>query len=141
MPQLNVYIGFNGDCRRAMEFYRDCIGGELTMHSLNDMSACEEYPPYEKHTIVHAALVKEQLVIMGTDMVGPDGYIKGNNIALCLNCDSEDALDTYYCQLSEGGKVLAPLGKSVWGDTFGCFTDKFGITWMLNYHEIKSSSI
>jgi PhnB protein len=25
-----------------------------------------------------------------------------------------------------------PLEKQVWGDEFGMFTDKFGMTWMVN---------
>jgi PhnB protein len=133
--QLNAYIGFSGDCRKAMEFYRDCIGGQLTAQTLDELTADNGCASPDKNSIVHAALIKGELVIMGTDLTSPDGYIRGNNIALCLNCDSEQEINIFYSKLSAGGKILEPLGRSFWGDLFGCFTDKFGITWMLNFHE------
>ncbi len=68
-------------------------------------------------------------------MVGPDGFIKGNNIALSLNCSSEDEINTFYSKLSAGGKILEPLKDSFWGSLFGCFTDKFNIMWMLNFEK------
>jgi PhnB protein len=29
--RLNPYIGFDGNARQALEFYRDVFGGELTL--------------------------------------------------------------------------------------------------------------
>ncbi|HZY35146.1 MAG TPA: VOC family protein [Mucilaginibacter sp.] len=135
MTQINAYIGFNGDCRKAMEFYRDCIGGELSVQTMAESPMAGECAPGMKNSIVHAALIKGPLTLMGTDMIGPDGYIRGNNVALCLNCRSEEEINSFYLKLSAGGKILQPLDRSFWGDLFSCFTDKFGITWMLNYHE------
>ena len=135
MPYINTYISFNGDCRKAMEFYRDCIGGELSAQTVGESPMAEQCPAGGRNSIVHAALIKGQLVILGTDMVGPDGYIKGNNVALCLNCDNEQEINVFYSKLTAGGKVWQPLGRSFWGDLFSCFTDKLGITWMLNFHE------
>jgi PhnB protein len=31
MKNINAYINFNGKCREAMTFYKDCIDGELKM--------------------------------------------------------------------------------------------------------------
>jgi len=135
MAQINAYVGFNGDCRKAMEFYREVIGGELSTQTMSESPMAEQCPAGMKNSIVHSALIKGPLELMGTDMVGPDGYIRGNNIALCLNCDSEEEINTFHIKLTAGGKILQPLGRSFWGDLFSCFTDKFGITWMLNYHE------
>ena len=30
MPTLNPYLTFNGNCREAMTYYKECLGGELT---------------------------------------------------------------------------------------------------------------
>lgn len=72
-------------------------------------------------------------MLMGSDMVGPDGYIKGNTVALSLNCSSEDEINSFYTKLSEGGKVLDPLKTQFWGAMFGVFNDRYGIRWMLMY--------
>ncbi|BAU54344.1 VOC family protein [Mucilaginibacter gotjawali] len=133
MTQINAYVGFNGDCRRAMEFYRDCIGGELTFQTVAESPIANQCAPSMKDSILHSSLTKDALLLMATDMTGPDGFIKGNNIALSLNCSSEDEINTFYSKLSAGGKILEPLKDSFWGSLFGCFTDKFGIMWMLNY--------
>jgi len=135
MTQINAYAGFNGDCRKAMEFYRECIGGELQFQTIGDSPIANQCAPAMKDSILHSSLTNGPLLLMATDMVGPDGFIKGNNISLSLSCSSEEEINRFYSKLSAGGKILEPLKPSFWGSLFGCFTDKFGIMWMLNYDQ------
>ena len=37
-----------------------------------------------------------------------------------------------FAALSQGGQVTMPMQKQFWGATFGMFTDKFGVSWMVN---------
>ena len=76
---------------------------------------------------------------MGSDMVGPDGFNKGNNIALSVNCSSEEEINTFFSKLSAGGKIIDPLKVQFWGAIFGVLTDKFGINWMFNYDKNQKS--
>lgn len=69
----------------------------------------------------------------GPDVTGPDRYTQGNNIALSLNCSSEEEINTFFSNLAAGGKITDPLKVQFWGAMFGVIKDKFGITWMLNY--------
>lgn len=71
-------------------------------------------------------------------MVGPGGYVKGNDIALSLNCSSEEEINALYAGLGEGGKILDVLKVQFWGAMFGVVEDKFGIRWMLHYDENQS---
>jgi PhnB protein len=34
MTTINAYLTFNGNCRQAMTFYRECLGGELTLQAV-----------------------------------------------------------------------------------------------------------
>ena len=34
--------------------------------------------------------------------------------------------------VAEGGQVVMPLERQMWGDTFGMCVDKFGMPWMVN---------
>jgi PhnB protein len=87
-----------------------------------------------KDQILHASLTKDVLILMGSDMQEPGGsFVKGNSIALSLNCSSDDEIKTFFSKLSEGGRISHNLMESFWGATFGVLTDKFGIRWMLNY--------
>jgi PhnB protein len=31
--KINIYLSFNGKCREAMTFYKECFGGELTFQT------------------------------------------------------------------------------------------------------------
>jgi PhnB protein len=137
MTTINAYIGFNGDCRKAMEFYQSCIGGNLDIQLVGESPLAGQCPQGTREQVLHASLTNGTFVLMATDMNGPDGYIKGNNISLSVNCSSEDEINRFYTKLSAGGKMLQPLGPSFWGSIFSCFTDKFGIGWMLNYQLLQ----
>ncbi|HKO79463.1 MAG TPA: VOC family protein [Chitinophagaceae bacterium] len=133
MAQINAYLNFNGNCREAMTFYKNCLGGELTVQTVEGSPIEFQCPPSMKHQVLHASLLKGNLVLMASDMIEPEGYIKGNTIALSLNCSSEREIKTFFTRLSSGGQITHPLEKQFWGATFGVLTDKYGIKWMLNY--------
>lgn len=133
MTQINAYIGFNGICREAMNFYKECLGGELTFQTFGESPMESQCPEGMKGQILHSSLTKGALLLMGSDMTSPEGFIKGNNVALSLNCSSEEEINTFFSKLSAGGQIIDPLKVQFWGATFGVFTDKFGIRWMLNF--------
>jgi PhnB protein len=135
MAQINAYLNFDGNCREAMTFYKKCLGGELTVQTIEGSPIEFQCPVSMKHQVLHASLLKENLVLMASDMIEPEGFIKGNTIALSLNCNSEREIKTFFSRLSDGGKITHPLEKQFWGATFGVLTDKFGIKWMLNYDQ------
>jgi PhnB protein len=133
MTQINTYIGFNGKCKEAMTFYRSCLGGELFIQTVGETPMQHQCPDGMQDHVMHSMLEKDGLILMGTDMVGKQGYQPGNNIALSLNCSSELEIKTFFSKLSEDGEVIEPLTDMFWGATFGALTDKFGISWMFNY--------
>jgi len=133
MTLINAYIGFNGACREAMNFYKECLGGDLTIQTIRESPMASQFPPSMKDRVLHSSLTKGPLLIMGSDMTTPEGYIKGNNISLSLICSSEEEINTFFSKLSEGGKILDPLKEQFWGAIFGALKDKFGIGWMFNY--------
>jgi PhnB protein len=133
MTQINAYLNFDGTCREAMTFYKDCLGGELTLQTIEGSPFEPQCPAAIKHHIMHATLTNGALLLMGSDMTGPDGLQKGNNVSLSLNCSTEEEINRFFSVLSESGKIHEPLRDQFWGAIFGCVTDKFGIRWMLNY--------
>jgi PhnB protein len=133
MAQINAYLNFDGNCRDAITFYKECLGGELALQTVEGSPIEAQCPAAMKHQILHASLMKDGLILMGSDMQGPEGFIKGNNIALSLNCSDEEEINTFFSNLSKDGKITHALTEQFWGATFGVLTDKFGIRWMLNY--------
>ncbi len=37
MAVTTPYLNFDGKCREAMQFYKDCLGGELTIMTFGDV--------------------------------------------------------------------------------------------------------
>lgn len=138
MTQINAYLNFDGNCREAMYFYKDCLGGELSLQTVEGSRIEAECPDAIRHHILHASLLSDGFALMGSDMKGPDGFIRGNTIALCINCSSEGEIHSFFERLSRDGTVSHELRKEFRGATFGVLTDKFGIRWMLHYDEQKA---
>jgi PhnB protein len=133
MAQINSYLTFNGNCRQAMTFYKNCLGGELYFQTIGGSPMSEQMPPKMKDCILHATLTNGSLILMGSDMVSETGFIKGNAVSLMLNCNSEEEIRRFYEKLSQGGQATHPLENTFWGALFGGLTDKFGNHWLLNF--------
>lgn len=41
----------------------------------------------------------------------------------------------WFAALAEGGTVTDPLQRRAWGDHDGQVTDRFGIRWLVGFHE------
>lgn len=132
MPSLSAYLTFNGNCREAMSFYQECLGGELFFQELRDSPQAFQLPN-EMHTlIVHATLTKDNFQLTATDLVSEHGLIKGNAVSILLRCSSEQELKTYFHQLAAGGDTELILSKTADGGLSGNLRDKFGINWYLH---------
>jgi PhnB protein len=135
MTQINSYLTFNGNCREAMTFYRDCLGGELNFQTIGESPLSDKMPTQMKDCILHATLTNDRLILLGSDMVGEKGLVKGNAVSLSLNCSSEEEIQSWYTKLSNAGFQNHPLENSFWGALFGDLTDKFGNHWILNFNK------
>ncbi len=133
MTQINSYLTFSGNCREAMMYYKDCLGGELTLQTIGESPLCDKMPPQMAACILHATLTKGALILMGSDMVPEKGLVKGNTVSLALNCGSEEEIKTCYANLADGGQASHPLENTFWGALFGDLIDKYGNHWLLNF--------
>jgi PhnB protein len=132
---VTPYLTFNGNCRDAMTFYKECFGGELTLQTVAETPMAAQCPSGMQQHIMHSMLAGDGMVIMGTDMVGPAGFIAGTDMALSLSFDNEETIRACYTRLSDGGQVIDPLKQAPWGALFGVVADPFGKVWMLNYSQ------
>jgi PhnB protein len=132
---LDPYIFFNGNAREAMEFYKGVFGGELAVTLFDEMPS-PDMPENLKGKVMHAMLNGGDVKLMASD--SGEASERAAKIELSLSGDDEEKLTNYFNKLSEGGKVKSPLKKEAWGDTFGQFTDKYNIDWMINISTPKA---
>jgi PhnB protein len=56
MTQINPYLHFDGNCREAMTFYRESLGGELALQAVGDSPMASQMPAEAQKKILHASL-------------------------------------------------------------------------------------
>jgi len=133
MVKLNPFLRFNDSkCREAMNFYKDCIGGELEFMTVKGSPMSKDMPADKQDIIMHSMLKKGDWVLIGSDMMR-DKAVVGDNVGVSLECESESEIKEIFAKLSKDGDVFMPLEEVFWGAIFGLVTDKYGIEWMLNY--------
>ena len=127
---LNPYLTFEGNAREAMEFYREVFGGELRLHTFGEYGT--EDPAVADKTM-HAQLQTDGgITLMASDTAPGMERSVGNNISLSLSGEDGDELRGHWEKLADGGMVMMPLEKQVWGDEFGMLADRFGVPWLVN---------
>lgn len=132
---LHPYLMFNGNARPALEHYQRVLGGKLTLQTYGETQGegMSAPPPELADKIIHGSLdVGDGLVIMASDGQPGQETRVGDNVHLCLVGSDLEKLTREFDGLAEGGTVQLPLARQFWGDTYGQFTDKFGVHWMVN---------
>lgn len=130
--KLDPYLRFNDDkCREAMQFYKDCFGGELTIQTVGETPMAKDMPKEAQNRIMHATLKSPEIEFHGADMMR-DKAVVGDNVTLAVSLDDEKRARDLFAKLSQGGEVFMPMEKVFWGALFGVVTDKYGFEWMVN---------
>lgn len=128
--KLNPYLTFDGNCRIAMEFYKEVLHGELKI--LEFSTAPMDVPDSHKDKVLHATLTFGVAVLMASDSL-PDIHIsEGNNNHLSIAAPTVEEGERIFNELSDGGIIIMAWDDTFWHSKFGMFIDKFGMHWMVN---------
>jgi PhnB protein len=133
--QLFAYLTFAGNCREAMQFYQQCLGGELTFQTVGSTPFAGVMPLKMKECILNATLQHENLLLIASDIVTESGHVIGNSVSLMIDCKSAFEANRCFERLSCGGTVIQPLQKNFYGSLCGNISDRFGVQWMITSHE------
>jgi len=136
MNQLATYLTFDGKTREAMEFYKECLGGELSLFKYSE--APGEFPAAEGDRVMHATLTNGPITLMASDTMQRAALRQGNNFSLSLHPESLEETERLFAAIGKGGTIAMPLQDTFWGARFGMLTDRFGIQWMFNFDKSKS---
>ena len=137
MATINPHINFNGNAEEAFTFYKSIFGGEFKKIIRFKDIASAEFPVAEKeaHKIMHIALPIGKNILIANDVPESMGRTNENEnrSKISISAESRAEADKLYYGLSAGGQVEGPIGDSPWGSYFGCFRDKYGIEWIINF--------
>lgn len=125
---LNPYLTLQGSCAAAMQFYAEALGGTPEVMLFRDAGI-------DTDGVMHAALTTpDGFTIFASDYVDGMGqpFIPGNDMQISISGDEADKMRGFWTALSDGGEILMPLERQTWGDDYGMFVDRFGVSWHVN---------
>lgn len=131
--QINPYLNFDGNCREAMQFYGEVLGGVPDIMSFGDSPMRDEMPAGSHDRVMHAHLAVDGAVLMASDTMpgtcGPEGVANGN---IALSIDDVERAQKVFDAFAAGGEVTMPMQETFWVERFGMVTDPFGVSWLIN---------
>ena len=130
MNRIITYLTFNGNCKEAMVFYQQCLGGELSVQTIGESHRAESLPKEMRKYVLEAALTRGNMVIKGTD-ISDEPLARGNTITILLECTDKEAMKHYYKKLAEAGEETYPVMDNFFGGQCGMLKDRYGFQWLL----------
>jgi PhnB protein len=140
---INTYINFNGNCRKAVEFYSQVFETEKPqIMTFGDTPPDPEFqiPEEAKNLVMHTELYICGSRVMFSDTFPGMPFIAGNNISLAIVIKNVDELKSLFNKLKVGGTVGMDLQETFWSKCYGSLIDKFGINWQFS-HERESAEM
>ena len=137
---VHAYINFNGNCREAVEFYRQVFGAEaheIMLYGEAPPDPGFPVPDEHKNLVMHTVLDIFGTIVMFSDLLPGETIVQGNNISLVVMLKNTDEIKTLFNRLKEGGTVDMEPQETFFSKYFGSLTDKFGIIWQVMHDDTE----
>lgn len=105
-------LWFDGNGKEAAIFYAKTFGGKITT---------------DTSVVLNLELFGQQFMILNA---GPQ-FKKNASISFMVLCETEEEVQKYWENLSQGGIILMELGEYSWSKKYGWVRDQFGVTWQI----------
>lgn len=112
-------LWYDEEAKEAAEFYCNVFNGKITA---------------DTSVVMNIDLFGQKLMLLN----GGPQFKKNASVSLMVICETEEELQTYWDQLTEGGTVLMPLDSYSWSKKYGWIKDRYDVTWQLFLGEKQS---
>lgn len=132
-PKAQIYLGFNGQCEEAFNFYVERLGaihGGMFRYAGSPMAA--GLPEGWDAKIMHGSITLGGVTINGADTPEGGGYQQPQGFQIFLEVDDPAETERLFNALADGATITVPVGPQFWSVCFGVLTDRFGIPWSLS---------
>jgi PhnB protein len=127
--RLTTYVNFAGTCAEAFRYYEQHLGGKITFTMKHgDSPQPSPLGPDWKDAVLHASIELGGTTLLGADIPNAEPM---RSAYLTLAPDSDADAERIFEALSDGGRVLMPMGETFFASRFGQVRDRFGLNWMV----------
>ena len=126
--KVMTHLMFEGAAEEAMTLYMSLFGD-------SEITQIERYGPGEQGkegTVKLAYFTLAGRELLCIDSPVKHGFSFTPSMSIFVECESEAELDSAFGRLSDGGKVLMPIGNYGFSSRFGWLSDRYGVSWQLN---------
>ena len=122
MQKITPHLWFNQEAKEAAEFYAALIPNS----KIKNITTLHNTPSGDCD-IVSFELSGQPFMAISA---GP--LFKFNpSVSFHLKCETKGEVDSIWERVSQGGKILMPLGAYPFSERFGWVEDKYGLSWQL----------
>ncbi|WP_240546306.1 VOC family protein [Paenibacillus artemisiicola] len=109
-------------CKEAIEFYRDVLGGEITiLRRAGD-------------DVLNADLRVDGCTLKFADTKAARPAQQGDYVRVFLKLASEDDFRRVYGRFEDGGRMLTKPYEAPFNGLLGVVADRNGVCWVLSYY-------
>lgn len=133
---VQVYISFNGDCRKVVEYYGKVFEAKPEILLFSDIPTDDNFPITDgiKDLVAHATLQIDGSEVMFSDVPPGMEFTQGNNVGVMINTKNKELIKKAFNEFKNEGTVLMELEPTFWSELYGVVKDKYGIEWQFNYN-------
>jgi len=126
--KIKTFLMFDGRCEEAINFYvslfRDAAVTNIRRFGPGEAGA--------EGSVMQASFAVNGQTFMGVDSPVKHGFTFTPAMSL-FDCADEAEIDELFARLSDGGQIFMPLDKYPFSRKFGWLSDRFGVSWQLNW--------
>jgi predicted 3-demethylubiquinone-9 3-methyltransferase (glyoxalase superfamily) len=126
---VTPFLMFEGAAEEAMRLY-------VGLFAKSEVGEVSRYGPGEPGA--EGSIKRADFTVAGQPLICIDSPAKHAftftpSVSLFVECESETELDRAFAELSAGGAVLMPPGNYGFSAKFTWVSDRFGLSWQLNF--------
>lgn len=98
--------------------------------------------PESADKVMHGELLINDSTLYFGDSISGAGVTGGEQVEICIECDSEDQIKNFFNALKVNAKkVNMELYDTFWGSKFGSLVDRYGIGRSFNFQIAKRKGL
>lgn len=113
-------LWFDEEAKEAAEFYSRVFNGKITA---------------DTPVVMNIDLFGQKLMLLN----GGPHFKKNASISFMVICETEDEVQQYWDQLTDGGIALMALDSYSWSKKYGWVQDRYGVSWQLFLEDKQGS--
>jgi PhnB protein len=129
--KIQAYLAFRGNCQDALNFYSQLFDANIENRKTYENTEID-LPTDYRNKLQHAELKGKNIHFMAYDAAPDTPLTHGNQVCMSIEANSEAEGKEMFDKLSSKGTIHHNYKVREWGH-YGRCTDKFGISWMVNY--------